>query len=401
MWYTEAGKYNVFPIDGSAVQRLMTERPQVAEPRTQYVYRPGTQTMPFWVGPRVLNRPHSITADAEIPAGGAEGVLLCQGSNAGGWSFYVKDGRLRYAHNYVGRATYQVSAPDPLPAGRHQLRFEFEPTGKPDLAQGKGAPGRAQLYVDGQLIAQNEFPVTTPVAFNPGGLTCGANPGSADHHRLPGPVPLHRHAPHRHRRPVRRPHHRHRQRDAHGHGPPVNASKEAPSSAVVPDPAARAGLDQVGGSDEHRASDLFLGSGGARARTTCMGRLVDHMAPTGWCSGWSPRKSAVPCCGRERSRGRCCPPTCRFPRSPRKCSCHPTPSSRRHTRCYRKLGASSRNQAVTRSRDLASSTGDRRPGSGGGTAGRVTRGGPFASIVNRILIAFAPGNRCLPPDIFS
>ena len=178
MWYTEAGKYNVFPIDGSAVQRLMTERPQVAEPRTQYIYRPGTQTMPFWVGPRVLNRPHSITADAEIPARGAEGVLLCQGSNVGGWSFYVKDGKLGYAHNYVGRATYQVSAPDALPAGRHELRFEFEPTDKPDIAHGKGSPGRAQLYLDGKLIAQNEFPVTTPIAFNPGGLTCGANPGS-------------------------------------------------------------------------------------------------------------------------------------------------------------------------------------------------------------------------------
>jgi arylsulfatase len=177
-WYTEAGKYNVFPIDGSGAERLMVERPQVAEPRTQYTYRLGTQTLPFWVSPRVLNRPHSLTADAEIPEGGAEGVLLCQGSAVGGWSFYVKDNRLRYAHNYVGRATYQVSAPDPLPAGRHQLRFEFEPTGKPDIAQGKGAPGRAQLYLDGQLVAQNEFPVTTPMVFNPGGLTCGANPGS-------------------------------------------------------------------------------------------------------------------------------------------------------------------------------------------------------------------------------
>jgi arylsulfatase len=177
-WYVEAGKYNVLPVDGSGAERMMVERPQVAEPRTQYVYRPGTQTQPFWVGPRVLNRPHAITADAEIPASGAEGVLLCQGSSCGGWSFYVKDGRLRYAHNYVGRATYQVSAPDALPAGRHQLRFEFEPAGQPDIAQGKGSPGRAQLYLDGQLIAQNEFPVTTPMVFNPGGLTCGANPGA-------------------------------------------------------------------------------------------------------------------------------------------------------------------------------------------------------------------------------
>jgi arylsulfatase A-like enzyme len=179
MWYIEAGKYNVFPLDGTAGQRLMAERPQAAEPRTHYVYRPHTQTLPFWVGPRVLNRAHSITADVDIPAAGAEGVLLCQGSNAGGWSFYVKDDRLHYAHNYVGRATYQVAAPDPLPAGSHQLRFEFEPTGQPDLAHGKGSPGRAQLYVDGQLAGQSEFPVTTPVAFNPGGLSCGHNPGSA------------------------------------------------------------------------------------------------------------------------------------------------------------------------------------------------------------------------------
>ena len=168
MWYAEAGKYDVFPIDASATERLMTERPQIAEPRAQYIFRPHTQTLPFWVGPRVLNRPHSITADAEIPDGGSQGVLISQGSNGGGWTFYVKDSRLHYAHNYVGRAIYRVSAPDRLPEGRHQLRFEFEPTGKPDFAQGK----------------------------------------------------------------VRRPHHRHRQRDAHGHGPPVGSVAQAARSAV-------------------------------------------------------------------------------------------------------------------------------------------------------------------------
>jgi arylsulfatase A-like enzyme len=179
MWYTEAGKYNVLPVDGSAAERLLAQRPQVAEPRNRFTYRPGTQTVGNFVGPRVLNRPHAITADADIPPDGAEGVLLCQGSSSGGWSLYVRDSRLCYAHNYLSRATYQVSAPRTLPAGRHELRFEFEPTGAPDFAHGQGSPGRAQLYVDGRLIAQNEFPVTTPIGFNPGGLTCGANPGSA------------------------------------------------------------------------------------------------------------------------------------------------------------------------------------------------------------------------------
>jgi hypothetical protein len=66
-----------------------------------------------------------------------------------------------------------------VPAGRHELRFEFEPTGKPDIANGKGTPGVAQLYIDKTLVGQAELPVTTPIVFTPGGLSCGANPGSA------------------------------------------------------------------------------------------------------------------------------------------------------------------------------------------------------------------------------
>jgi hypothetical protein len=190
MWYAEAGKYNVLPVDGSAVERLLVERPQIAEPRAQYTYRPGTQTVGFFAAPRVLNRPHAITADVELPVGGAEGVLLCQGSSSGGWSFYVKGGKLCYTHNYLSRATYQVSAPESLPTGRHQLRFEFEPTGAPDIPHGKGSPGRGQLYLDGRLIAEEEFPVTTAIAFNPGGLTCGANPGSAITTDYTAPLPF-------------------------------------------------------------------------------------------------------------------------------------------------------------------------------------------------------------------
>ncbi len=79
-WYVEAGKYDVLPIDGSAAARLMVERPQVAAPRDRYVYRPGTQTVPAWVSPRLLNRPHSVTADVEIPAAGAGRTGIVGGS---------------------------------------------------------------------------------------------------------------------------------------------------------------------------------------------------------------------------------------------------------------------------------------------------------------------------------
>jgi len=177
-WYVEAGKYNVMPVDGSALARIVVEKPLIALPRDSYTYRPNTQSVPNFAAPKVLNRPHSITADVEIPEEGAEGVLLSQGTAAGGYSFFIKDGKLRYVHNYVGRKLLEVESADVVPPGKHKLRFEFEPTGKPDMQHGKGAPGRLQLYIDGKLVGNADADVTTPFVFNPGALTCGANPGS-------------------------------------------------------------------------------------------------------------------------------------------------------------------------------------------------------------------------------
>lgn len=189
-WYVEAGKYDVMPIDGSGLARMVAEKPLIALPRDRYVYMPDTQSVPNFAAPRVLNRPHSITADVEIPDHGAEGVLLSQGTAAGGYSFYVKDGKLRYVHNYVGRQLLEVESDDVVPAGKHELRFEFEPTGQPDPSKGKGAPGRLQLYVDGTLVGNADAPITTPFMFNPGALTCGANPGSPVTPDYEGPFPF-------------------------------------------------------------------------------------------------------------------------------------------------------------------------------------------------------------------
>jgi arylsulfatase len=177
-WYVEAGKYDVMPIDGSGLLRAAVEKPMAAPPRNKYVLFPRTQSMPFFAAPRVLNRPHSITASVSIPPGGAEGVLLCQGTSAGGYSFFVKDKQLHYVHNYLGREMFGVHSDTVLDPGNHELRFEYEPTGNPDLAKGQGSPGRMQLYVNGTLVGAADIPYTTPLFFNPGALSCGANPGS-------------------------------------------------------------------------------------------------------------------------------------------------------------------------------------------------------------------------------
>jgi arylsulfatase A-like enzyme len=180
LWYSEAGKYNVFPLDSRGTMRFADERPQLTEERKTYLYYPQTQGVPENVAVKVLNRAHSLTAEVEIPKGGAEGVIICHGSNIGGYVLFIKDKKLHYAHNYVGADEYGVVSTEEVPEGRVQLRFEFEPTGKPDLAKGKGTPGRAQLYINGKLVGQSDIPVTVPLMVGlGGGLTVGRNPGSS------------------------------------------------------------------------------------------------------------------------------------------------------------------------------------------------------------------------------
>jgi arylsulfatase len=178
-WYVEAGKYNVLPVDSRGTLRLAEERPQIAVARSSYTYYANTQMVPANAGPQVLNRPHSITADVEIPAGGAEGVLLAAGDVQGGFSFFVQGGKLHYIYNYVGSAFAHIESQAPVPVGRHKLRFEFEVTGQPDIAHGKGAPGCGQLYIDGKLVGQGDIALTMPLTIGlAGGMVCGADPGS-------------------------------------------------------------------------------------------------------------------------------------------------------------------------------------------------------------------------------
>ena len=178
-WYVEAGKYKVMPVDGRGVARMTEERPQLTKNRTKYTFYPHTQAVPFNAGPMLLNRTHTITADVEIPSGGAEGTLVSFGGVDGGYSFYVKDNKLQYVHNYVARDYLHVESTVPVPEGHHELRYEFEVTGKPDFANGKGTPGRAQLYIDGKLVGQKDFPHTTPFSLGlTGGITVGADPGA-------------------------------------------------------------------------------------------------------------------------------------------------------------------------------------------------------------------------------
>lgn len=178
-WYVEAGRYNVLPLDSRVTTRLMDDRPQLAKGLERYVFFPNTSVVSNKIAPRLLNRPHSLTATVEIsPA--SEGVLIAQGSSSGGYTLYLQNNRLHYDYNYVGAQHFHVESDVTVPEGRHELRFEFEPTGKPDILHGKGAPGRAQLYVDGRLCGQSVLPVTIPIDIGiTEGLSCGRDEGTS------------------------------------------------------------------------------------------------------------------------------------------------------------------------------------------------------------------------------
>jgi arylsulfatase A-like enzyme len=178
-WYVEAGKYNVLPIDSRGTLRFADERPQIAADRKTYIYYPGTQPVGANAAVKVLNRPHSITANVEIPHGGVEGVLFCHGGSDGGYALYVKEQKLHYVHNYVALYLFHVESNIAIPEGRHELRYEFEVTGKPDIPKGKGSPGKGQLYIDKKLVGQINIPVTIPLSIGiSGGATVGRFPGS-------------------------------------------------------------------------------------------------------------------------------------------------------------------------------------------------------------------------------
>ena len=172
-WYTEAGKYGVLPIVSAELSRMHAIRPTIARPREQYVYYPDSAPIAFAAAPNLHSRPHSIAADVSIPEGGAEGILMTQGSRNAGYAFFVKEGRLHYIHNYVGLERFHVTSKDPVPVGEQSLRFEFEPTGEPDMSQGRGSPGRCQLYVGGELVGNLEIPYSTPMMFGVLGASCG------------------------------------------------------------------------------------------------------------------------------------------------------------------------------------------------------------------------------------
>jgi len=107
------------------------------------------------------NRSHTITADVEIPQGGANGVILAQGGRFGGWSLYLKDGKPTYTYNFVGLQRFTVAATSAVPAGKATIRYEFASDGP-----GMGKGGIGTIFVNGQKVAEGRIEHTQCCAFS-------------------------------------------------------------------------------------------------------------------------------------------------------------------------------------------------------------------------------------------
>jgi arylsulfatase len=109
----------------------------------------------------IKNKSHSVTAEIIVPEKGAEGVIISQGANIGGWSLYAKSGKLKYCYNWGGFKNFFVESAAALPAGQHQVRMEFAYAGG-----GLGKGGTATLFVDGTKVGEGKVDATVAIVFS-------------------------------------------------------------------------------------------------------------------------------------------------------------------------------------------------------------------------------------------
>ncbi len=162
LWLIEATRYNVLPMDDRRLERMipaMAGRPTLIKGDTQVLF-PGMAMGENNVVD-TKNKSWSVTANVTLPDGDAQGVIIAQGANFGGWALYAHEGKLKYLYNFLGLDSYVVESSEKLPSGDHQVRMEFAYDGG-----GLGKGGTATLYVDGKQVAEGRVEHTHSSIFS-------------------------------------------------------------------------------------------------------------------------------------------------------------------------------------------------------------------------------------------
>jgi arylsulfatase A-like enzyme len=160
----QAEKYHVLPMDDRTFERLdgaAVGRPDLMGSRTSMTLAEGMSGMMESVFLNVKNRSKTITAEVDVPQGGATGTILAQGGRFGGWSLYVKDGVPGYAYNFLGLEQTSIVADEPLAPGKATVKFDFAYDGG-----GPGKGGMGTLYVNGEKVAEGRIEHTQAGLFS-------------------------------------------------------------------------------------------------------------------------------------------------------------------------------------------------------------------------------------------
>ncbi len=169
MFIEEAKKYQVFPMDASVAGRLVAPRPNITAGRTEFVYTKPMVGLPQGDSPSILNSSYTITADIEVPAEGAEGMILTSGGRFAGYGFYLLKGKPVFLWNLVDLKRIRWEASEALTPGKHTVEFDFkyDGLGVGTLAfnnmSGLGRPGTGMLKVDGKVVDTQAMPHTLPM----------------------------------------------------------------------------------------------------------------------------------------------------------------------------------------------------------------------------------------------
>jgi arylsulfatase A-like enzyme len=176
LWLIEATRYNVLPLDDRLAERMnsdMAGRPVLIKGNSQILFGSMGRLSENSVL-NMKNKSHSVTAEIVVPKTGAEGVIVAQGGNIGGWSLYAKGGKLKYCYNLLGIQYFYAESSNALTPGDHQVRMEFVYAGG-----GLGKGGTASLYVDGQKVGEGTVGATAAMIFSADdGCDVGEDSGS-------------------------------------------------------------------------------------------------------------------------------------------------------------------------------------------------------------------------------
>jgi arylsulfatase len=159
LFQLEGDQNKVFPID-SRVSGRQHPNPPPPGGRAFYTFYPGATHLYDALAPGTRNRTHTFTAYVDIPATGADGVIVAEGGAPSGYSLYIKNGRPTYTYNYFRREVTTITAKDPLPKGKSviELRFVYDGGGL-----GKGAT--ITLVVNGKVVDEARLARTVPRAY--------------------------------------------------------------------------------------------------------------------------------------------------------------------------------------------------------------------------------------------